>query len=79
MGRSAAPPRAGWVVCEGATRPVMDAVVRCPLRGPVAAVECLGCHLLVTSSVERRNLGWCVAETDSAVHGKDERVGAALS
>jgi len=79
MGRLAAPPRAGWVVCEGATRPVVDAVVACPRRGRISAVECLGCRLLVTSSMERRNLGWCLAEAESAAHGQDDRIGAALN
>ena len=79
-------PRSGWIVCEGATRPIVDAIVDCPLRGPVTAVECLGCHLLVTSSVERATGGWCVAEPDapperlvgSAAHGQHERSGAGL-
>ena len=77
----------GWVVCEGATRLVVDARVACPRRGSVTAAECLGCHLLVTSSAERSGRAWCLAEppdaepamqSGSASHGQDERVAAGL-
>ena len=79
-------PRSGWIVCEGTTRPIVDAIVDCPLRGPVTAVECLGCHLLVTSSVERGTGGWCVAEpgapaelvAGSATHRQHEGAGTGL-
>lgn len=76
----------GWIVCEGATRPVVDARVSCPVRGEVMVVECLGCRLLVTSSAERTERSWCVVEvaeerlsaSSPATRGKDEGGAAGL-
>jgi hypothetical protein len=73
----------GWIVCEGATRPVVDALVECPRLGPVSVVECLGCRLMVTTSAERTKRSFCVADPDSdpvfrepagvlPAHGQDE-------
>jgi hypothetical protein len=50
-----------WVVCHRATHTVSRSVVRCPLRGPLAAHTCLGCRFLTTSSIERDGGPWCDA------------------
>ena len=42
-----------WIVCAGQTRDVINGLVSCPLLGPVALSDCLGCHLLVTVARER--------------------------
>lgn len=42
-----------WIVCAGATCDVSRGRVKCPQRGTVSAMECMGCHLLVTVADER--------------------------
>jgi hypothetical protein len=57
-------PGTGWIMCEGATRTIVDARVACPVRSSVTAGQCLDCRLLVTWSGERRVRGWCDPEPE---------------
>lgn len=54
-----------WVVCLGMTRDVSQGLVDCPRRGPVSAVDCLTCHLVMTVADERASRRAC-AVTDEA-------------
>jgi len=51
--------RMQWVVCRRETRGVDGDRVACPLRGAVPEAVCLACRYLMTSSLERTEIGWC--------------------
>ena len=55
-----------WIICVGAERPVVEGMVRCPLRGSVEISTCIDCRFLETMAAERRPDRECGAGTDLA-------------
>ena len=51
--------RLQWIVCRLETRGVEGDRVTCPLRGSIPETVCLACRYLMTSSLERTEVGWC--------------------
>jgi hypothetical protein len=58
--------RLQWIVCRLETRGVERDRVACPLRGAVPEAVCLACRYLMTSSLERTEVGWCEAPMEPA-------------
>ena len=58
--------RMQWVVCRRETRGVEGDRVACPVRGAVPEAACLACHYLMTSSLERTEVGWCELPVQAA-------------
>lgn len=48
-----------WIVCEAATRGIVQGQIDCPRGGQVRVSDCLSCHLLETFEGERDPSLWC--------------------